>query len=136
MTYVLEDISISAQDKILYDAKSFDTVEKQFLARGGYFSSPNRRWAVDQENDCYLLVAPVHSRSKRHYYFFYKNEFYLIHVASQIDPVVYFQKSEPPESVLEDIKYELKKAFLVHGYLGFGNFGSFEFHVKFESTTA
>jgi hypothetical protein len=120
MTYVLEEITLADQEKILKDAEC-DERKKRLLIRRDYFNKdePPREWAVNRDKNSYLFWAPRPPMDQNSYYYFYFNNFlYALHFKSQVDCVVYFDDTPfPTPPRLTEFKQAIVNAFSAYGII-------------------
>jgi len=135
MSYQLEKILLEDQNKILKDLGNDTRKKNQLLARGGYFNNqPGLKWSIDKGNNNYLFIAPkLDIRSpQRDYFFYFKEVFYRIHVASRVTCILSFDDPVPLGQMFEELKADLYRAFKNHRFSGRGPEHEPIFLVKFE----
>lgn len=121
MPYVLEKLTDSDRKKILHDSVCDAKKLKHLLARGGYFHEHDGlSWAINNEKDSYLLLAPKFDvmASYNPYFFFYNGYLYKLTLVSVEKRILRFEENMKSGSFPSELKDEIKEAFRVHGIYG------------------
>ena len=124
MTYTLDLISQKDQQKILKDFAQDNNKDRYLTMRGGHFNNnPDLNWAIDRENDSYLLLSPTIGEPGNTYYFFYlDNIVYSIFFKGALDEVIKFRDKIDASKIEDEIfQNRIKEAFLVYGRFGHGD---------------
>jgi hypothetical protein len=123
MTYVLEKISVSDQEKIILDAAQNHSAEGHltYAKRVNLFT---KSWAIDKQRNSYLFAMPRTMREhsdNRNYYFYFEgvlHRFYLEAWFGNTARLEYPVTNSPV--LLLKLQTELTNAFAVYGEHGNG----------------
>ena len=124
MKYLLEPMDNDARQKVLEDAKACDIEKWKSLNTAPLLRcTPDLPWAVDYENNSYLILAPrMREESlEGRYYFHFMNRLYALHTESWLTDVVHFKDTPPPPDIIRGLVEAIREAFTVFGRSGFGN---------------
>jgi hypothetical protein len=120
MSYLLEEINLLNQQKIMADAK-LKNLDGMLSMRGGHFeNNPHLKWAVDYENDSYLFSAPSMGERSYFYYLFYiGGEFFILRVKCPAGlEVEFFRPKLQSNFISSEMENSIVSAFSAYGHFG------------------
>lgn len=118
MPYQLEKITPENQKRIFQNAD--DIKRSHLLMRGGYFTEDvDINWALDSENDSYLLSAPKFESKScyAYFYFYFHSKIYGFRIHRDKSTPIVFDDPTPEDAYIE-FKQALESAFSVHRFCG------------------
>jgi hypothetical protein len=118
MNYVLEDIAVDDQEKIIRDFE-IDSYKKALLLGARKRNDLPRTWAIDRERNNYLFLAPLASYEEsinRPYFAYLDGHLYQFNSIGSPSNRAYFVGAVPEGHLQE----EIKTAFSVYGRWGKG----------------
>lgn len=122
MPYLLENITLQDQEKIINDAIR-DELKHGSLMRAREWGKFANTWAVDRGRDCYFLLAPILVREEamdRPYYAYIDGQMYKIKRVGWTQQVYFDEQNLPSGPRLLEIQEEVRNAFAVYGEWGQG----------------
>jgi hypothetical protein len=122
MGYVLEEITLKDQERIIADAANDPPTQKELIFGISCGAFP-KTWAVDRDRGLCLFLAPrvVREDSWTKPFFFGMNgTLYRIESEGNIGYRMHFSEKRVPVALLHELLDEIKAALVVHGAWGAG----------------
>lgn len=123
MSYVLSSISSDDKKKIIQESRGNKNVYPAVSSADKYKQFPEK-WAIDRENNSYLLLSPVLERNEslnRKYIMCYLGRIYsLVNIGGVGNRFVFEDDMIPNLDKVDDIKINVASAFSVFGRWGLG----------------